>query len=118
MNGFDVAHRASGSEAVDLLCPTTGWMGLGGRSPSRRICCSTRGCGSALRGALATQHVADALAAVGLAEHATKHVYQLKRMRQRAVIARGLLVRTPLLFLDEPTVGILDPVTARGFRAA
>ena len=36
-------------------------------------------------------------------------------MRQRAVLARGLLVRTPLLFLDEPTVG-LDPVTARDLR--
>jgi energy-coupling factor transporter ATP-binding protein EcfA2 len=46
----------------------------------------------------------------------TKHVYQLSSgMRQRAVLARGLLVATPLLFLDEPTVG-LDPVTARDIR--
>jgi ABC-2 type transport system ATP-binding protein len=36
-------------------------------------------------------------------------------MRQRTVLARGLLVRTPLLLLDEPTVG-LDPVTARDLR--
>jgi ABC-2 type transport system ATP-binding protein len=36
-------------------------------------------------------------------------------MRQRLVLARGLLVRTPLVYLDEPTVG-LDPVTASDVR--
>ena len=69
-----------------------------------------------LRGSSARAIVADALTSVGLQEHATKHVYQLSSgMRQRAVLARGLLVPTPLLFLDEPTVG-LDPVTARDIR--
>ena len=70
-----------------------------------------------LRGAAARERVREALAAVGLAAQATSHVYQLSSgMRQRAVVARGLLVHTPLLFLDEPTVG-LDPVTARDLRA-
>jgi len=69
-----------------------------------------------LTGTRARERVGEALAAAGLAAHAGKHVYQLSSgMRQRAVLARGLLVRTPLLFLDEPTVG-LDPVTARDLR--
>jgi ABC-2 type transport system ATP-binding protein len=35
--------------------------------------------------------------------------------RQKVLLAKGFLVRTPVFFLDEPTVG-LDPVSARDVR--
>jgi ABC-2 type transport system ATP-binding protein len=115
VNGFDVATQQEAVKRSISYVSTTGWMGLEwALTVSENLLLYARLFG--LHGTTASQRVTDALTAVGLAEHASKHVYQLSSgMRQRAVIARGLLVRTPVLFLDEPTVG-LDPVTARDLR--
>jgi ABC-2 type transport system ATP-binding protein len=114
--GFDVrTQRAQLKESVSYVS-TTGWMGLEWPltvEENLRLYARLFG---VPKGAVGDR-IRYVLEAVGLAEYGARHVYQLSSgMRQRAVIARGLLVRTPVLFLDEPTVG-LDPVTARDLRA-
>ncbi|MDE2844028.1 MAG: ABC transporter ATP-binding protein, partial [Chloroflexota bacterium] len=53
---------------------------------------------------------------VGLTEHARTPVENYSRgMKQRLHIARGLLTDPPLLFMDEPTIGI-DPIGAQELR--
>ena len=59
---------------------------------------------------------AQLLERVGLTEHARTPVENYSRgMKQRLHIARGLLMDPPVLFLDEPTIG-LDPIGAQELR--
>lgn len=91
---------------------TTGWMGLEWPlTAEENVCFFAALCG--LDRKLAKARTEEALRAVALWGDRRKYPAQLSNgMRQRVMIARALLVRTPLLLLDEPTVG-LDPTSVR-----
>jgi ABC-2 type transport system ATP-binding protein len=64
----------------------------------------------------ARDRVAELIDRFGLTEHADTPVDKLSRgTKQRVHLARGLLSRPELLFLDEPSTG-MDPVATREFH--
>ena len=65
---------------------------------------------------LAQKRVGELLEMVGLAERADERVENYSRgMKQRLHIARGLINDPPVIFMDEPTIG-LDPEAAHFIR--
>lgn len=91
---------------------TTGWMGLEWPLTAEdNVRFFAALCG--MDAALARARTEKALRAVALWKDRGKYPSQLSNgMRQRVILARALLLHTPLLLLDEPTVG-LDPISVR-----
>lgn len=95
---------------------TTGWMGLEWPlTAEENVRFFAALCGMSAR--LARCRTEEALRDVELWGERHKYPAQLSNgMRQRVILARALLFRTPLVLLDEPTVG-LDPVTTQTILA-
>jgi ABC-2 type transport system ATP-binding protein len=115
IDGLSVRDQPQLVKRAVSYVSTTGWMGLEWQlSVRENLLLYGRLFG--LNRSDAAGRADEALADVGLAKQSNQGVHQISHgMRQRLVLARGLLVRTPLIYLDEPTVG-LDPVTAADIR--
>jgi len=115
VDGWDVVSHPERVKRSVSYVSTTGWMGLEwpfNVDESLRFYSRLYG----IPRSQARRRIEEVLETVDLGGHRGKVVSQLSHgMRQRLVLARGLLVRTPVVFLDEPTVG-LDPVNARHIR--
>ena len=113
--GVSLAHPQEIRKRVSYVS-TTGWMGLEWPlTAEENVRFFASLCG--MPGTAARARTEEALRDVDLWEDRGKYPSQLSNgMRQRVILARALLFRTPLVLLDEPTIG-LDPVTAQIGRA-
>jgi ABC-2 type transport system ATP-binding protein len=69
-----------------------------------------------VHGAEANRWIEELLSLVGLSDHAERRFMSYSTgMRQRLAVARGLLSKPQVVFMDEPTRS-LDPVSARELR--
>ncbi len=115
VNGFDILKERNKVKRSINLVASGSWIGLDyfiTIGQNLTLFAALEG----LKGAEARKRVDDALKLVGLEEMAdVRFPFLSSGMRQKAMVAKGLLTHTPLLFLDEPTIGI-DPLSAHQIR--
>jgi len=115
INGYDIKKDLKNAQRQISVIPSGGWIGFNWALSIREnldFFATLYG----LEERETSQRIDEALTAVGLIDRANDSIMNLSSgMRQRMAIANGLLMRTPLIFLDEPTIGI-DPQGAKEIR--
>lgn len=115
VNGYDVVRERDKVKASVSFVAGGRWIGFD-YALSMRENLHLFGLLSGLSSTEARARTRESLDLVGLTDKADERIETLSSgMRQRALVARGLVVETPIFFLDEPTVGI-DPEGAHEIR--
>jgi ABC-2 type transport system ATP-binding protein len=115
VNDHDVVRDTARARASLSVVPASGWLSFDLQlTLTRNLVFWGRLCG--LGEAEARRRALDALDVVDLAKWRDETPDHLSSgMRQRLAIARGLLVRSPVFVLDEPTANV-DPISAYQIR--
>lgn len=115
VNGYNIEKEAEKVRRSVCLVASGGWVGLDNELTVRENLWFT-GLIFGLKKETIKERTDEVIEIVGLKEKENEIPRRISSgMNQRLIIARGLMVRTPILFLDEPTVGI-DPKGARDLR--
>lgn len=115
VNGYDIKKDEVQVKKSISLVAASGWLAFDWSLTVRqnlRLFAALKG----IREREARKRIEEALKISGLKDKADSVPSVLSSgMRQRASLAAGLIVTTPIFFLDEPTVGI-DPITSHEIR--
>lgn len=116
VNGFDIREEGNKVRASMNVIISGGWLGFNWAltvQQNLEFFANMYG----LRPSVAKRRIDEALDIVGLKDKEKETPSKISSgMRQKMVIAKGFIIRTPIFFMDEPTIG-LDPVSARDIRA-
>jgi len=115
VNGYDVFKERDKVKASVTIVPTGGWIGL---DWSMTIFQNLELFGRlyGLSKKVIHERIYEALKLLDLMDKKDELPEHISSgMRQKVNVAKGLIIRTPLLFLDEPTIG-LDPNISRAVR--
>jgi ABC-2 type transport system ATP-binding protein len=115
VNGHDVVRDTARARASLSVVPASGWLSFDLQlTLTQNLVFWGRLCGLSERDA--RTRALDALGVVDLAKWRDETPDHLSSgMRQRLAIAKGLLVRSPVFVLDEPTANV-DPISAYQIR--
>lgn len=115
VNGHDVVRDTAQARAAMSVVPASGWLSFDLQlTLTQNLVFWGRLCG--LSESMAKPRALEALEVVSLAKWRDETPDHLSSgMRQRLAIAKGLLVRSPVFILDEPTANV-DPISSYQIR--